>query len=456
MEADRRADGLRRADPAALRRLHPRQRPPRRVAAPQSSAPTRPSRPSAPTPSCSSTAWATLLDDLPDAVDADAAVDRCRADPPPRRRRRAAARRRSPSWRSADAAPPRSADARSPARRRRSRADRARRDEGGARRRRAELERRAAEAAARPRPAAVAEGPLRHRGRPGGARRAADHRPRHRRRPRRRGRRAVPGRGHPRPGRRRRAARAGTPSARRSSRGRGRRAALARGVRLHADRRPPARGLRRPALPHAPTGWSSSTTRPPPPTDPAELDRRVEGYRLQGASYAVAVARATGEPVVRVAFLFLTPERRGRARPRRPRPGEGRGRAAHRLRRRGGPRLTFWRTGPASHASPVLQVRVPVLTDGVPEPDLHGHRGLPRPRLGFGYTEAPASTGSELRRRAQRSARRCPARPMRSMRLSSRRRAPARPRRRGPRVPRRPSGAARPARGSGRGGSAKS
>ncbi len=41
--------------------------------------------------------------------------------------------------------------------------------------------------------------------------------------------------------------------------------------------------------------------------DPAELDRRVEGYRLQGAAYAVAVGRATGEPVVRVVFLFLTP-----------------------------------------------------------------------------------------------------------------------------------------------------
>jgi ATP-dependent exoDNAse (exonuclease V) beta subunit len=41
--------------------------------------------------------------------------------------------------------------------------------------------------------------------------------------------------------------------------------------------------------------------------DPGELDRRVEGYRLQGASYALTVATATGEPVVRVTFLFLTP-----------------------------------------------------------------------------------------------------------------------------------------------------
>jgi ATP-dependent exoDNAse (exonuclease V) beta subunit len=42
--------------------------------------------------------------------------------------------------------------------------------------------------------------------------------------------------------------------------------------------------------------------------DPAELDRRVEGYRLQGASYAVAVADTTGEVVDRVTFVFLTPD----------------------------------------------------------------------------------------------------------------------------------------------------
>jgi ATP-dependent exoDNAse (exonuclease V) beta subunit len=41
--------------------------------------------------------------------------------------------------------------------------------------------------------------------------------------------------------------------------------------------------------------------------DPAELERRVEGYRLQGASYAFAVGAATDEPVQRVVFLFLTP-----------------------------------------------------------------------------------------------------------------------------------------------------
>jgi ATP-dependent exoDNAse (exonuclease V) beta subunit len=41
--------------------------------------------------------------------------------------------------------------------------------------------------------------------------------------------------------------------------------------------------------------------------DPADLDSRVAGYRLQGAAYAVAVGAATGEPVVRVTFVFLTP-----------------------------------------------------------------------------------------------------------------------------------------------------
>ena len=41
--------------------------------------------------------------------------------------------------------------------------------------------------------------------------------------------------------------------------------------------------------------------------DPAELDRRRSGYRLQGASYALTIAATTGEPVVRVTFLFLTP-----------------------------------------------------------------------------------------------------------------------------------------------------
>ena len=43
-------------------------------------------------------------------------------------------------------------------------------------------------------------------------------------------------------------------------------------------------------------------------SDPENLARRVDGYRLQGASYALTVAADTGEPVVRVTFLFLTPQ----------------------------------------------------------------------------------------------------------------------------------------------------
>jgi hypothetical protein len=41
--------------------------------------------------------------------------------------------------------------------------------------------------------------------------------------------------------------------------------------------------------------------------DPAELDRRTDGYRLQGASYALTIAATTGEAVRRVTFLYLTP-----------------------------------------------------------------------------------------------------------------------------------------------------
>ncbi|MGH9307025.1 MAG: UvrD-helicase domain-containing protein [Acidimicrobiales bacterium] len=42
-------------------------------------------------------------------------------------------------------------------------------------------------------------------------------------------------------------------------------------------------------------------------SDPAELQRRLADYRFQGASYALAVGSSTGEPVVRVTFVFLTP-----------------------------------------------------------------------------------------------------------------------------------------------------
>jgi len=43
-------------------------------------------------------------------------------------------------------------------------------------------------------------------------------------------------------------------------------------------------------------------------TDEAVLDQRVARYRNQGAAYALAVGEATGEPVVGVTFLFLTPD----------------------------------------------------------------------------------------------------------------------------------------------------
>ncbi len=39
-----------------------------------------------------------------------------------------------------------------------------------------------------------------------------------------------------------------------------------------------------------------------------DLDRRVAGYTAQGASYALTVSESTGEPVVRMTFVFLTPE----------------------------------------------------------------------------------------------------------------------------------------------------
>jgi ATP-dependent exoDNAse (exonuclease V) beta subunit len=39
--------------------------------------------------------------------------------------------------------------------------------------------------------------------------------------------------------------------------------------------------------------------------DDDDLDAALQRYRLQGASYALAVGQATGEPVVRCVFLFL-------------------------------------------------------------------------------------------------------------------------------------------------------
>ena len=39
--------------------------------------------------------------------------------------------------------------------------------------------------------------------------------------------------------------------------------------------------------------------------DAADLDDKLARYRLQGASYALALEAATGEPVHRCVFLFL-------------------------------------------------------------------------------------------------------------------------------------------------------
>ena len=73
-------------------------------------------------------------------------------------------------------------------------------------------------------------------------------------------------------------------------------------------------------------------------TDAVDAETRAERvahYRIQAAAYALAVAEATGEPVVRGVLCFLDPAgaTRGRVRGRRPRgrgrrgPGAGRGRA---------------------------------------------------------------------------------------------------------------------------------
>ena len=47
--------------------------------------------------------------------------------------------------------------------------------------------------------------------------------------------------------------------------------------------------------------------------DDADLDAKVARYRLQGASYAVALEQATGEPVAECVFVFLGERRRARA-----------------------------------------------------------------------------------------------------------------------------------------------
>ena len=167
--ADRRADGLRRADPAAVRGLHPGPRPPGRVAAPQGSEQADPTarqpdqRRAARRrhgPRCSTTC------PMPATCRSGAMTAPVRRPAPAPRRRRSTTGRPSGRRRLARQRPPDRGGGHRP------------HDEG-----RPDAEqrtgRRAAEAAARPRPSAVAQGPLRHRGRPGRPRRAADHRPGH-------------------------------------------------------------------------------------------------------------------------------------------------------------------------------------------------------------------------------------------------------------------------------------
>jgi ATP-dependent helicase/nuclease subunit A len=44
-------------------------------------------------------------------------------------------------------------------------------------------------------------------------------------------------------------------------------------------------------------------------TDDDDLDDKVARYRLQGASYALALEHATGTPVAECVFVFLAPDR---------------------------------------------------------------------------------------------------------------------------------------------------
>ena len=343
----------------------------------------------------SSTAWATLVDGLPDLcgdpeplagrpgdrADPAARLRRVgsRADARPRRRRppghgrrhrphrrgraRPGSRPRTPRWRPPSRCLPpmrrRRANRPSSTSRRRPR----RRSPGdsrgatGGRGRRPGPDRsrrrrpRAAEAAARPRPAAVAEGPLRHRGRPGRPRRAPDHRPRHR----------ATGSTTPSPpsARPRRCPTAPTTSA----------GLVAGRPRLAVGaERPPLRRTGERSTPARPIGdrllegyvdllyraddglvvvdYKTSAT-----ADPAELDRRVEGYRLQGAAYARRrrprhrrAGHPRGVPVPHAAG-------RRRARAHRPRRRHGRRRAPGE-RRRGAASLR------ADHGSPIAPAHV--------------------------------------------------------------------------------------------------
>ena len=182
LEADRRADGLPRTDPTALRRVHEGMRSPRRVPAPLRAAHACRRR-SGPAPSCSMKAWGNWwMSFLTRSTGSGRTCRRtCRASVGPTAVRdvgRRAHCRPGRTIASLDRGG-HCTDARGHARRRRG-------DRG-----------RTAQTSSGPGSSAVAEGSLRHCRGPGRARCAADDRPVHGRRARRRGRRTMRGGGHP-------------------------------------------------------------------------------------------------------------------------------------------------------------------------------------------------------------------------------------------------------------------
>ena len=183
----RRADGLPREAPAALRRVHPRARPPRRLGAPQGTqARRRPNRVDARGAAVERRARARRSPDGVAAPRVAAPVRRAPVESPPRIARRGKRRAKPPS-----------ADGRTPPVRR---GDRRSRVAPTTDARRRVPDPGLAEGRPRPRAAAVEQGPLRHRDRSRRARGAADRRPRDRRRARRHRRRAGRGRRRARPG----------------------------------------------------------------------------------------------------------------------------------------------------------------------------------------------------------------------------------------------------------------
>ena len=118
------------------------------------------------------------------------------------------------------------------------------------------------------------------------------------------------------------AAAAGGGRGHRRSRGRHRRSAPASRSRRRVVREAVAHGFRREMYVAAPVdgitleGYVDLVYRRPDGlvvvdyktdawSDDADLDTKVTRYRLQGASYAVALEQATGEPVAECVFVFL-------------------------------------------------------------------------------------------------------------------------------------------------------